>query len=61
MLTVGVPHHSPRRPRLVERIVEPGPPITSTYRLTAAGEQLRPALEELCSWAERWDRALNAS
>ena len=47
--------------RLVERIVEPGPPITSTYRLTAAGEQLRPALEELCSWAERWDRALNAS
>ena len=47
--------------RLVERIVEPGPPITSTYRLTAEGEQLRPALEELCSWAERWDRALNAS
>lgn len=47
--------------RLVERIVEPGPPITSTYRLTAEGEQLRPALEELCSWAERWDHALNAS
>ncbi len=47
--------------RLVERIVEPGPPITSTYGLTAEGEQLRPALEELCSWAERWDRTLNAS
>ena len=47
--------------RLVERIVDPGPPITSTYRLTAEGEQLRPALEELCTWAERWDRALTAS
>lgn len=47
--------------RLVERTVEPGPPITSTYRLTPEGEQLRPALEELCTWAERWDRALTAS
>jgi len=47
--------------RLVERIVDAGPPITSTYRLTAEGEQLRSTLEELCSWAERWDRALTAS
>ena len=47
--------------RLVERTVDPGPPITSTYRLTIEGEQLRPALEELCAWAERWDRALTAS
>lgn len=47
--------------RLVERVVDPGPPITSTYTLTAEGEQLRSALEELCSWAERWDRALTAS
>lgn len=47
--------------RLVERTVKPGPPITSTYRLTPEGEQLRAALEELCSWAERWDRALTAS
>jgi DNA-binding HxlR family transcriptional regulator len=47
--------------RLVERNVDPGPPITSTYRLTPEGEQLRPTLEELCSWAERWDSTLTAS
>lgn len=46
--------------RLVQRNVDPGPPITSTYRLTAEGEQLRRALEELCAWAERWDRARSA-
>ncbi len=47
--------------RIVERVVDAGPPITSTYRLTPEGEQLRPALEELCAWAEQWDRALTAS
>jgi DNA-binding HxlR family transcriptional regulator len=47
--------------RLVERLVDPGPPITSTYRLTADGEQLRAVLDELCKWAERWDLALTAS
>jgi DNA-binding HxlR family transcriptional regulator len=40
---------------LVERRVDPGPPITSTYRLSAEGEQLRAVLDELCKWAERWD------
>ena len=47
--------------RLVERHVDPGPPITSTYRLSAEGEELRSLLEELCSWAKRWDQALTAS
>ncbi len=47
--------------RLVERIVDPGPPITSTYQLTPGGEQLRAALDEICAWAERWDQALTAS
>ncbi len=46
---------------IVERIVDPGPPITSTYRLSPEGERLRPALVELCAWAEHWDRALTAS
>jgi DNA-binding HxlR family transcriptional regulator len=46
---------------LVERVVDPGPPITSTYTLTAEGEQLRSALKEFCSWAERWDQARTAS
>ncbi len=47
--------------RLVERIVDPGPPITSTYRLTPDGEQLRAAMDEICTWAERWDQTLTAS
>lgn len=47
--------------RIVERIVDAGPPITATYRLTPEGETLRPTLQELCAWAERWDRERTAS
>ena len=36
---------------LLERDVDPGPPITATYRLTEDGERLAPAMEELRSWA----------
>ncbi|HYW24231.1 MAG TPA: helix-turn-helix domain-containing protein [Terriglobales bacterium] len=32
---------------LVERQVESGPPVGTWYRLTAAGEHLRPAVESL--------------
>ena len=32
---------------LVERRVSPGPPLTTSYRLTAQGECLRPAVESL--------------
>ncbi|MEL5954517.1 helix-turn-helix domain-containing protein [Streptomyces sp. CLV115] len=39
---------------LVSREVDAGPPLRVTYRLTPAGEALRPALEELGSWAERF-------
>ncbi|MFF7251291.1 winged helix-turn-helix transcriptional regulator [Embleya sp. NPDC008237] len=39
---------------LVNREVDPGPPLRVTYRLTPAGEALRPALEELGSWAEQF-------
>jgi DNA-binding HxlR family transcriptional regulator len=38
---------------LVDRQVDPGPPITSSYALTADGEALRPILEPLRSWADR--------
>jgi DNA-binding HxlR family transcriptional regulator len=38
---------------LVNRHVDPGPPITVSYTLTADGEALRPILELLQSWAER--------
>lgn len=41
---------------LVSRTVDPGPPITSTYRLTAEGERLRPAIVALCGWAEGRER-----
>ena len=36
---------------LVERRVLNGPPIGVEYRLTAIGEGLRPALDELGRWA----------
>ena len=32
---------------LVERLVDPGPPLGTRYGLTAAGEHLRPAVESL--------------
>lgn len=36
---------------LVERRVLSGPPVGVEYRLTARGEALRPALDELGRWA----------
>jgi DNA-binding HxlR family transcriptional regulator len=36
---------------LVRRAVDEGPPITVSYTLTAAGQALLPALNELTSWA----------
>ena len=33
--------------RLVERLVDPGPPLGTIYRLTEAGERLRPAVGHL--------------
>lgn len=41
---------------LVDRQVDPGPPITTTYALTADGDALRPALEQLCLWATQRGR-----
>ncbi|MEU5087065.1 helix-turn-helix domain-containing protein [Streptomyces sp. NPDC021356] len=39
---------------LVRREVDAGPPLRVSYRLTPAGEALRPALQELGGWAERF-------
>jgi DNA-binding HxlR family transcriptional regulator len=35
---------------LVEREVDPGPPITATYRLTERAQQLGPAMDALRVW-----------
>ena len=35
---------------LTERLVEPGPPLGVTYRLTADGEALLPALDAITAW-----------
>lgn len=37
---------------LLERRVEPGPPVTVTYALTEPGSRLAPILVELGAWAE---------
>jgi DNA-binding HxlR family transcriptional regulator len=39
---------------LVERHVEPGPPIRSEYRLTEKGQDFWKVIDELGKWAERW-------
>jgi DNA-binding HxlR family transcriptional regulator len=39
---------------LVEREVEAGTPVRVTYSLTATGEDLGPAINELKAWAKRW-------
>jgi DNA-binding HxlR family transcriptional regulator len=42
---------------LVAREVEAGSPVRVTYSLTEAGTELRPAIVELRTWAQRWRRA----
>lgn len=39
---------------IVERDVSDGRPPCVTYRLTDRGRALRPALDALGAWAERW-------
>ncbi len=38
---------------LVERLVDPGPPVRVSYRLTQLGQSLRPVLRNIESWARR--------
>jgi DNA-binding HxlR family transcriptional regulator len=39
---------------LVERTVEPGPPISVHYDVTAMGRELAPAIAQLRTWAQQW-------
>jgi len=39
---------------LVRRTVRNGPPVRVDYELTAAGESLKPVVEGLGRWAEKW-------
>ena len=39
---------------IVERKVDPGPPIRVEYGLSKMGRELEPALSELQRWAARW-------
>ncbi|HTF11615.1 MAG TPA: helix-turn-helix domain-containing protein [Asanoa sp.] len=39
---------------MVERVVNPGPPVTVNYSLTEAGEGLIPALNLIAEWADKF-------
>ena len=39
---------------VVERTVDPGPPVRVTYGLTRMGRDLEPAVAELRAWAQHW-------
>ncbi|RYZ35114.1 MAG: transcriptional regulator [Myxococcaceae bacterium] len=39
---------------IIERHVDPGPPIRSEYRLTEKGQAFWKVIHELGQWAEQW-------
>jgi len=39
---------------IVERLVDPGPPVRVSYRLTARGRALEPVLSAVMEWADGW-------
>src|SRR6202045_1628174 len=39
---------------LVERLVDPGPPVRVSYRLTSRGRALERVLAAVAEWAESW-------
>jgi DNA-binding HxlR family transcriptional regulator len=39
---------------IVERLVDPGPPVRESYRLTARGHALEPVLAAVSQWADSW-------
>jgi DNA-binding HxlR family transcriptional regulator len=47
--------------RLVERLVDPGPPVRVSYRLTPRGQALKPVLAAVSDWARHWDGAARAT
>jgi DNA-binding HxlR family transcriptional regulator len=39
---------------LVERLVDPGPPVRVSYRLTARGRALSPVIASVDAWVADW-------
>jgi DNA-binding HxlR family transcriptional regulator len=39
---------------IVERLVDPGPPVHVSYRLTARGRALEPVMGAISAWADVW-------
>ncbi len=39
---------------IVERLVDPGPPVRVSYRLTVRGRALEPVLASVSEWADVW-------
>src|SRR6202165_211286 len=39
---------------IVERLVDPGPPVRVTYRRRSRGGALEPVLDAVSDWAESW-------
>lgn len=39
---------------IVERLVDPGPPVRVSYRLTARGRALQPIVAAVDEWAGTW-------
>jgi DNA-binding HxlR family transcriptional regulator len=39
---------------VVERHIDPGPPVKVEYTLTPMGRSLEPALDALRAWAQNW-------
>ena len=46
---------------IVERLVDPGPPVRVSYRLTSRGRALEPVLHAVSDWAESWMEATAAA
>jgi len=46
---------------LVERLVDPGPPVRVSYRLTSRGRALEPVLAAVANWADSWLTTVEAA
>ena len=46
---------------LVERLVDPGPPVRVSYRLTSRGRALEPVFAAVASWADSWLTSVEAA
>lgn len=39
---------------IIERLIDTGYPIQVTYRLSKMGRELKPILDEVHNWADKW-------